>query len=244
MGTRKAYFWIHIHLRFLLLYWRYISSSCVFSLTCFSQLKRPQLQPFKPASNSGLEKTCNLFVSGSKFTITRSTLITDLWHSFAGAFQMPYLSSPWALHVLMFTYAPVFTYPVWIAVIRETCPAAILCMPSVGTRPTVTCILQTGVFTIKYYQRFVTSQMALIPLPGWWQHPQSDRGCWFFVLIIISVYLGRYTLDTDVLTPEQRLFYEQNGFLLIKNLVSDEDISKFRWQVRNLTTTTTIPNVV
>lgn len=46
--------------------------------------------------------------------------------------------------------------------------------------------------------------------------------------MIISVYLGRYTLDTDVLTPDQRLFYEQNGFLLIKNLVSDEDISKFR----------------
>nr|XP_015207952.1 PREDICTED: phytanoyl-CoA dioxygenase, peroxisomal isoform X2 [Lepisosteus oculatus] len=38
----------------------------------------------------------------------------------------------------------------------------------------------------------------------------------------------RYTLDTDVLSPEQRLFYESNGYLLIKNLVSDEDIDKFR----------------
>ncbi|TDG96877.1 hypothetical protein EPR50_G00233190 [Perca flavescens] len=38
----------------------------------------------------------------------------------------------------------------------------------------------------------------------------------------------RFTHDTDLLTPEQRLFYEENGFLLIKNLVSEEDIDKFR----------------
>ncbi|XP_026182624.1 phytanoyl-CoA dioxygenase, peroxisomal [Mastacembelus armatus] len=38
----------------------------------------------------------------------------------------------------------------------------------------------------------------------------------------------RYTLDTDLLTPEQRLFYEENGFILIKNLVSEEDINRFR----------------
>ncbi|XP_070802722.1 phytanoyl-CoA dioxygenase, peroxisomal [Pituophis catenifer annectens] len=38
----------------------------------------------------------------------------------------------------------------------------------------------------------------------------------------------RYTLDNDVLTPEQRRFYEDNGYLLIKNLVADEDIERFR----------------
>ncbi|KAM7377988.1 hypothetical protein PAMA_013072 [Pampus argenteus] len=38
----------------------------------------------------------------------------------------------------------------------------------------------------------------------------------------------RYTVDTDMLTPEQRLFYEENGFILIKNLVSEEDIDMFR----------------
>ncbi|XP_036376179.1 phytanoyl-CoA dioxygenase, peroxisomal [Megalops cyprinoides] len=38
----------------------------------------------------------------------------------------------------------------------------------------------------------------------------------------------RYTLDNDVLSPEQRLSYEENGFILIKNLVSEEDIDKFR----------------
>ncbi|XP_019365099.1 PREDICTED: phytanoyl-CoA dioxygenase, peroxisomal isoform X1 [Gavialis gangeticus] len=37
-----------------------------------------------------------------------------------------------------------------------------------------------------------------------------------------------YTLDNDLLTPEQRHFYEENGYLLIKNLVSDEDIERFR----------------
>ncbi|KAM9328283.1 phytanoyl-CoA dioxygenase, peroxisomal isoform 2-T2 [Pholidichthys leucotaenia] len=38
----------------------------------------------------------------------------------------------------------------------------------------------------------------------------------------------RYSLDADLLTPEQHLFYEENGFLLIKNLVSDDDIDRFR----------------
>uniref|UniRef100_A0A3Q3WFE8 Phytanoyl-CoA dioxygenase, peroxisomal n=1 Tax=Mola mola TaxID=94237 RepID=A0A3Q3WFE8_MOLML len=40
---------------------------------------------------------------------------------------------------------------------------------------------------------------------------------------------GEYTLDTDLLTPEQRLSYEQNGYILIKNLVSEEDINRFRY---------------
>ncbi|XP_005808084.1 phytanoyl-CoA dioxygenase, peroxisomal [Xiphophorus maculatus] len=38
----------------------------------------------------------------------------------------------------------------------------------------------------------------------------------------------RYSFDTGTLTPEQRLFYEENGFLLIKNLVSETDIDRFR----------------
>ncbi|XP_063164252.1 phytanoyl-CoA dioxygenase, peroxisomal [Candoia aspera] len=38
----------------------------------------------------------------------------------------------------------------------------------------------------------------------------------------------RYTLDNNVLTLEQRQFYEDNGYLLIKNLVADEDIECFR----------------
>lgn len=38
----------------------------------------------------------------------------------------------------------------------------------------------------------------------------------------------RYTLNNNLLTPEQRLFYEENGFILIKNLVSEEDVEKFR----------------
>ncbi|XP_076210640.1 phytanoyl-CoA dioxygenase, peroxisomal-like [Aptenodytes patagonicus] len=37
-----------------------------------------------------------------------------------------------------------------------------------------------------------------------------------------------YTLDNDVLTTEQRQFYEDNGYLLIKKLVSDKDIERFR----------------
>ncbi|NXL29151.1 PAHX protein, partial [Glaucidium brasilianum] len=37
-----------------------------------------------------------------------------------------------------------------------------------------------------------------------------------------------YTLDNNILTAEQRQFYEDNGYLLIKMLVSDEDIERFR----------------
>ncbi|XP_051911207.1 phytanoyl-CoA dioxygenase, peroxisomal isoform X1 [Hippocampus zosterae] len=38
----------------------------------------------------------------------------------------------------------------------------------------------------------------------------------------------RYTLDNDLLKPEERLFYEQNGFLHVRNLVADEAIDLFR----------------
>ncbi|XP_053718952.1 phytanoyl-CoA dioxygenase, peroxisomal [Synchiropus splendidus] len=38
----------------------------------------------------------------------------------------------------------------------------------------------------------------------------------------------RYTFNSDLLTADQRLFYEENGFILIKNLVSHDDIDKFR----------------
>ncbi|XP_054449617.1 phytanoyl-CoA dioxygenase, peroxisomal [Pteronotus mesoamericanus] len=38
----------------------------------------------------------------------------------------------------------------------------------------------------------------------------------------------QYTLDNNVLSLEQRKFYEENGFLVIKNLVSDADIECFR----------------
>uniref|UniRef100_A0A4W3IR40 Uncharacterized protein n=1 Tax=Callorhinchus milii TaxID=7868 RepID=A0A4W3IR40_CALMI len=36
------------------------------------------------------------------------------------------------------------------------------------------------------------------------------------------------TID-GILSPQQRQFYEENGFLLIKNLVSEENLDLFRW---------------
>uniref|UniRef100_A0A8C7XH19 Uncharacterized protein n=1 Tax=Oryzias sinensis TaxID=183150 RepID=A0A8C7XH19_9TELE len=33
--------------------------------------------------------------------------------------------------------------------------------------------------------------------------------------------LNRYSFDTGLLSPQQRLFYEENGFILVRNLVSD-----------------------
>lgn len=40
----------------------------------------------------------------------------------------------------------------------------------------------------------------------------------------------KYTLDNNVLSLEQRKFYEDNGFLVIKNLVSDANIERFRME--------------
>ncbi|NWI99030.1 PAHX protein, partial [Crypturellus undulatus] len=37
-----------------------------------------------------------------------------------------------------------------------------------------------------------------------------------------------YTLDNSLLTTAQRQFYEENGYLVIRKLVSDEDIERFR----------------
>lgn len=36
-----------------------------------------------------------------------------------------------------------------------------------------------------------------------------------------------YTYDNGVLTPEQRKFYDDNGFLVIRNLVKHEDLRKY-----------------
>lgn len=44
----------------------------------------------------------------------------------------------------------------------------------------------------------------------------------------------QYTRDNDVLSLEQRKFYEENGFLVIKNLVSDADITRFRNQFERI----------
>ncbi|XP_069847831.1 phytanoyl-CoA dioxygenase, peroxisomal-like isoform X1 [Dipodomys merriami] len=38
----------------------------------------------------------------------------------------------------------------------------------------------------------------------------------------------QFTLDNSILSLEQRQYYEENGFLVIKSLVSDEDIQRFR----------------
>ncbi|XP_058525452.1 phytanoyl-CoA dioxygenase, peroxisomal isoform X1 [Ochotona princeps] len=44
----------------------------------------------------------------------------------------------------------------------------------------------------------------------------------------------QYTLDNDVLSLEQRKFYEENGFLVIKNLVSEADIERFRMEFEKI----------
>ncbi|XP_075408477.1 phytanoyl-CoA dioxygenase, peroxisomal isoform X1 [Tenrec ecaudatus] len=52
-------------------------------------------------------------------------------------------------------------------------------------------------------------------------------GC-LVTLLVKSFEMHRYTLDNNVLSLEQRQFYEENGYLVIKNLVSDADIQRFR----------------
>ena len=38
----------------------------------------------------------------------------------------------------------------------------------------------------------------------------------------------KYTLDSPRLTREQRQFYEENGFLVIKKLVPEDKLQKYR----------------
>ncbi|KAK7823892.1 hypothetical protein U0070_020563 [Myodes glareolus] len=46
--------------------------------------------------------------------------------------------------------------------------------------------------------------------------------------VLVQPAFNKYTLDNNVLSLEQRQFYEENGFLVIKKLISDEDIERFR----------------
>lgn len=53
---------------------------------------------------------------------------------------------------------------------------------------------------------------------------------WFLNWIYLRFFSSfRYTWENNVLSLEQRKFYEENGFLVIKNLVSDADIQRFRY---------------
>lgn len=38
----------------------------------------------------------------------------------------------------------------------------------------------------------------------------------------------QYTTDSGCLTEEQRDFYEENGYLVIKGFLKDEDIAKWK----------------
>ena len=38
----------------------------------------------------------------------------------------------------------------------------------------------------------------------------------------------RYTLDNSLLTPEQRAFYEEQGYLVVRGLVAPELLETFR----------------
>uniref|UniRef100_A0A3P8WXH8 Phytanoyl-CoA dioxygenase, peroxisomal n=1 Tax=Cynoglossus semilaevis TaxID=244447 RepID=A0A3P8WXH8_CYNSE len=58
-----------------------------------------------------------------------------------------------------------------------------------------------------------------------WIHRLVYVGVYSFISSFVSC---RYTVGDHVLTSEQRHFYEDNGFILIKGLVPEEDISRFR----------------
>uniref|UniRef100_S4RVT9 Phytanoyl-CoA dioxygenase, peroxisomal n=1 Tax=Petromyzon marinus TaxID=7757 RepID=S4RVT9_PETMA len=44
----------------------------------------------------------------------------------------------------------------------------------------------------------------------------------------------RYSLDNGILTPKQREFYEENGFIVIKGLVPKTDLDKYRNQFEKI----------
>ncbi|XP_070611124.1 phytanoyl-CoA dioxygenase, peroxisomal [Erythrolamprus reginae] len=71
--------------------------------------------------------------------------------------------------------------------------------------------------------RLRTLLRHLVPRDGVTPFPTSAQ-----VAPLTSPTQFRYTLENDTLTLEQRGFYEDNGYLLIKNLVADEDMERFR----------------
>lgn len=44
----------------------------------------------------------------------------------------------------------------------------------------------------------------------------------------------RYTLDSSVLTPEQRAAYEENGFVVVRRLVGEDKLKVFRDRFREI----------
>ena len=46
--------------------------------------------------------------------------------------------------------------------------------------------------------------------------------------VIILLYTYRYSQDTGILSDEQRTLYEQNGYLVIKELVAASDLQVYK----------------
>ena len=44
----------------------------------------------------------------------------------------------------------------------------------------------------------------------------------------------RYTLDTELLTDDQRAFYEENGYIVVPRLVSQEHLDTYRERFRQI----------
>ena len=44
----------------------------------------------------------------------------------------------------------------------------------------------------------------------------------------------RYSTDTGLLTPEQRDFYEKNGYLVVRGLVSQDKLDTYRERFRQI----------
>lgn len=51
-----------------------------------------------------------------------------------------------------------------------------------------------------------------------------------------------YTYDNGILTPEQRMFYDENGYLVIRNLVKHEDIQMYRERFQDICSGKTPPS--
>ena len=78
------------------------------------------------------------------------------------------------------------------------------------------------------------SDLALQPthaLSGSWQVEcagENHRLCTVSASPCLAGSGLRYTLDGCILTPEQRRFYEDQGYLVIPRLVSEDDLDAYR----------------
>ena len=78
------------------------------------------------------------------------------------------------------------------------------------------------------------SHRRLANISGHLAHPREPSVSGTSALSTSSYNQEDLVLPNDILSPEQTEFYNKNGFLVVRNLVSQEDLAKYRERFRQI----------